>query len=298
MRFDLTDLQLFISVVDAGSITQGAAGVHLALASASERLRNMESQAGLPLLIRHARGVTTTEAGEAFAHHARLMCQQKNLLTMHLRDYANGARGTLHLHANTAAMAHFLPPRLAPWLAQRPRLQLELKERSSQDIVRSVRTGLVEAGIVSSAATAPDLVLQAIAKDQLRLIVPVNHPLAQRKKLQLAELQQESFVGLSLGSALQDHIEEQARAAGLYLLWRIRMSTFEGLCEMVAHGVGIAIVPQAIASRYQRRLGLRSLALNDAWAERTLCLCFASWQGLSAPMQSLLGHLGGQPSAQ
>ena len=64
MRLDLADLRLFIAIVDTGSITGGAAAAHLALASASERLRKMEAEVGVPLLHRHARGVTTTEAGE------------------------------------------------------------------------------------------------------------------------------------------------------------------------------------------------------------------------------------------
>lgn len=297
MRFDFTDLHLFINVVDTGSITQGAARVHLALASASERLRNMEAEAGIPLLVRHARGVTTTEAGDALAHHARLIGQQQSLLKAQLRDYAHGARGTLHVHANTAALTHFLPSRLAPWLAERPRLQLDLQERTSSDIVRSVRAGLVEAGIVSNAVDATGLVLQPIAKDQLVLIVPVAHPLAQHKRVSLAQLQHDQFVGLSQGSALQDHVDEQAEAAGLSLSWRIRMKTFEGLCEMVAHGVGIGIVPQAIASRYRRRLDLRAIALSELWAQRQLCICCKSWSALSAPMQSLLQHVGGRPMA-
>ncbi len=63
MRLDLADLRLFIAIVDTGSITGGAANAHLALASASERLRKMEAEIGVPLLHRHARGVTMTEAG-------------------------------------------------------------------------------------------------------------------------------------------------------------------------------------------------------------------------------------------
>ncbi|OPE27641.1 LysR family transcriptional regulator, partial [Pseudomonas aeruginosa] len=117
MRLGLADLHLFLSIVDAGSITQGAARANLALASASERLRRIEDDAGVVLLERLPRGVLTTEAGEALAHHARLMLRQHDLLKGELQDFAVGARGTLHLYANTAALTEFLPSRLAPWLA-------------------------------------------------------------------------------------------------------------------------------------------------------------------------------------
>jgi len=57
MRFDLTDLKLFLHVVDAGSITAGAERMHLAVAAASTRIRNMEIELGTALLNRDRQGV-------------------------------------------------------------------------------------------------------------------------------------------------------------------------------------------------------------------------------------------------
>ena len=70
------------------------------------------------------------------------------------------------------------------------------------------------------------------------------------------------------------------------------MKTFEGLCDMVAHGVGIAIIPRSIAMRLRRRHALQVVALDEAWARRQLCVCFRDWAALPPPMQSLLLHLG------
>ncbi|WP_221885462.1 LysR substrate-binding domain-containing protein [Vreelandella populi] len=97
---------------------------------------------------------------------------------------------------------------------------------------------------------------------------------------------------MAQGSALQDHINDQARTAGRLLDLRIRMKTYEGVCEMVSHGVGIGILPQSVAKRYRRRHSYATLLLTDAWARRQLCLCFREWKVLSAPMQRLLTHLG------
>lgn len=292
MRLDLADLHLFLCVVDAGSITHGAARANLALASASERLRRIEGDVGVALLERRPRGVITTEAGETLAHHARLMLGQQALLKSELQDFAAGARGTLHLYANTAALTEFLPTRLAPWLAARPRMRVELKERTSADIVRAIAAGLAEAGIVSDAVKAQGLTLQPVAKDHLVLIVPSGHHLSPRIKVRLTDVIREPFVGLAPGNALQDHIDDHARTAGHSLMLRIRMKTFEGLCDMVAHGVGLGIIPQGIASRYRRRHGYRILTLGDEWAKRHLCLCYGNWQALSLPTQSLMIHLG------
>lgn len=297
MRLDLADLRLFLNVADAGSITQGAARANLALASASERLRKIESDSGVELLERRARGVVTTEAGEALAHHARLILRQQELLRGELRDFAAGSRGTLHFYANTAALTEFLPPRLAVWLADRPRMRLELKERTSAEIVRTIAAGLAEAGIVSDAVEAAGLQLQPVAKDHLNLIVPTGHRLTRKDSIDFAGVLKEPFVGLDGGSALQDHVEDHARTAGHPLRIRVRMKTFEGMCEMVAHGIGIGVVPERAARRYQRRHGYRTLTLTDAWARRRLCLCFRDWVALSAPVRDLLAHLGGRPDS-
>lgn len=297
MRFDLADLHLFLCIVDASSITQGAIRANLALASASERLRNIEADAGVALLQRHARGVLTTEAGEALAHHARLILRQRDLLKDELKDFSTGARGTVQLYANTAALTEFLPPRLAPWLADRPRFHIDLRERTSREIVAAITAGLAEAGIVSDAVSAEGLQRQPIAKDHLVLIVPPEHRLVSLRVARLTDVLGEPFVGLAPGNALQDHINEHAQAAGRPLTLRIRMKTFEGLCDMVAHRVGLGIVPQGIAHRYRRRHGYRTVALADGWARRQLCLCFQDWRALSAPMRSLLKHLGATPDA-
>ena len=86
MPFDLTDLRLFVHVHEAGSITGGAARSHLALPSASERIRGMESALGAALLVRGQRGVRLTAAGHTLLHHARLVLRQMEHLRGDLAD--------------------------------------------------------------------------------------------------------------------------------------------------------------------------------------------------------------------
>ena len=71
MAYDLNDLQLFLEVVDHGSITEGAKRSHMSLASASARVSAMEKALGAPLLTRHRRGVMPSQAGWVLVAHAR-----------------------------------------------------------------------------------------------------------------------------------------------------------------------------------------------------------------------------------
>lgn len=291
MRLDLADLRLFIAIVDSGSITGGAAAAHLALASASERLRKMEAEVGVPLLHRHARGVTTTEAGEVLARHARPLLEQQRRLRQAMHAFARGQQGTLRLFANTSAMSAFLPGKLAAWMAAHPGIQIDTEERTSADIVSSILAGVAQAGVVSDAVDPGPLRLEPVAEDPLALIVPPAHALSDAAEVAFATIIHEPLVALYQTSALQQHIEEQAAGLGQALNVRIRMSHFEGLCEMVAHGAGAAILPRVIAERYLPRYRFAVITLQDRWALRRLCLCYQDDERLSPAMRRLLEWL-------
>ena len=290
-KLDLVDLKLFLSIVDSGSITQGAYRSNLALASASERIRKLEQDLGIALLIRKARGVATTEAGEALAHHARLILKQSMLLEDELHDFATGARGSITLYANTAALMEFLPAKLALWLEEWPKLTVVLKERTSEEIVKAVQLGLAEVGIVSSSVPATGLITRALTNDNLVIIVPQKHKFANDKEISFERVLPEPMVGLTHGDALQAHIEAHARNLNQILNVRIRLKTFESVCQLVGHGVGVAIIPERTAKRFRRKFGFDVVRLNDSWATRQLNLCYKESGQLSPVMCSLLEYL-------
>jgi molybdate transport repressor ModE-like protein len=290
MRFDLTDLRLFIAVVDAGSITHGAADVGLSLAAASERLRDMETLSEVMLLERGRRGITTTEAGDALVHHARAILHQIAQMRGELGEYAKGLRGTIRVLANTAAMTEFLPARLAPWLARNPQADIDLKERQSIQIARSIAGGFAEIGILSDAVDTSGLHLQPFAIDRLVLVSARDHPLALRNSVRLDELLDQHFIALGTG-ALQDHIDAQALKIGLRLKTRIRLRTFEGICRMAGEGVGVAIIPETAARRFRRSSSIAIIKLSDSWATRQLAVCVRDETTLTPLAKGLFAHL-------
>ena len=298
VRFDLTDLRLFLHVIEAGSITHGATRSHLALASASERLRGMEEQAGVRLLERSRRGVIPTEAGDALAHHARLILRQSELLQRELDVFADSDRGTIRLLANTAALTAFLPNALAPWLAAHPRVRIDLHERASAEIAAALDGGLSDIGIFSAAVEHPRLTTHPFAVDRLVAVMSASHPLANAPALALDTLRHEAFIGLPPGSALQAHVDAHARALDCTLNVRIRMASFDGICRMAAEGVGIGIVPDTAARRSPRGLPLRRVRLSDAWARRELVLGYRDLEGLSPAARKLAAHLAAHPKTK
>lgn len=291
MRFDLTDLRLFLNTAEAASITHGAARTNLALASASARIRGMEEVLGTPLFERQRRGVRPTPAGRALLHHARLVLQQMERLRGELGAYGRGLKARLRLLSNTAALTEFLPEALAGFLAAHPTIDIDLDERPSAEIVPAVAEGLADLGIVADAVDLGELETFPFRTDQLVLIARRDHRFARRRTLAFREALDEDFVGLGAGSALQDYLGAHAARAGQAFKLRVRVSSFDAIARMVEQGVGVAIVPETAARRCAASMAIAAVCLSDAWALRQLTLCVRRFDALSPHAQQLVAHL-------
>jgi len=292
MRFDLVDMQLFLRVAEASSITHGAAQAGMALASASERIGAMEAALGTPLLERRRRGVELTPAGTALLHHARVVTEQLERMRGDLSAYAKGLRGRVRLLSNTAATVEILPRTLGRFLARHPNIDIELEERPSGAIVRAIARGAAEIGVVADAVDpAAELETFPFAEDRLVVVAPDKHPLARRRSIGFRETLAEDYVGLGGGSALQQHINDNAARLGRRLKLRVRLPGFEAVCRVVESGIGLAIVPATAARRYKQSMAIRIVPLTDAWARRHLQVCAQSFRALPAHAQWLVEHL-------
>jgi DNA-binding transcriptional LysR family regulator len=291
MRFDLVDLQLFLHVAKAASITHGAEKSNMALASASERIRKIEQLAGVRLLERGRRGVILTAAGRTFVHHARLVLQQIDHMKGELSEYAGGTKGRVRMQANASALSEFLPEALKAFLADHPGIDVDVEENSSYEIVRSVAEGFVEIGIVADIVDFGDLETYRFATDQLVVVTPRGHPLANRRRLSFQSLLDHEFVGLAATSALQQHIGQRAIQAGRPLKLRVRLGSFDAACRMVANGIGLAIVPETAARRCSRNTAIHISKLADSWALRQLHICVRRSSELALPARLLQEHL-------
>jgi DNA-binding transcriptional LysR family regulator len=295
MRFDLTDMRLFLTVIERGSITAGAQAMHLALASASERIAGMEAALGAPLLERNRRGVQATAAGDAFVRHARAILGQVEQMRGELRSFATGLKGRIRLMSNTAALAAFLPPRLTRFLAAYPDLSIDLDERPSVEIVQAIAEGRADLGVVSDTADLGRLQTHLLTQDQLVVVASRAHRIAGERAVAFAEIVGEAFVGLS-DAALEMHLAERASRLGRQIGYRIRMRSIDNIGMLVEAGIGLAILSEASARMLQRP-ALSIVPLSEPWATRRLHLCARDFDALTPHARLLFQALMDNASA-
>lgn len=293
LGFDLLDLELFAHVLDAGSITHGARRVHLALPSASARIRLMEKTIGAPLLTRGRRGVTATPAGQLLLRHARTVLHQIARMHGDLTKYADGLVATIRLLANTASVATTLPADLVTFLVAHPNIDVDLEERPSHAIVQAIAEGRADIGIVASSVNLGRLDRIVLRDDQLVLLTPTIHRLAQREQVRFDECIGHPFIGLGEGSALQEHLEDHAQPLGHRPHYRVRLPSVEAVCRTVAAGVGLSVLSAAAVRRWQEMYPVATIPLSDSWAARQLLLCTNPTTRPSVPAEALIAHLTG-----
>jgi DNA-binding transcriptional LysR family regulator len=291
MRFDLVDLQLFIAIADARSITAGAGRAHLALASASARIKGLELALGTTLLKRGRRGVELTAAGESLLDHARIIIHNVDAMRGDLSAYASGAKASVHLLANTSGLSEHLPMALAAFLREHPDVNIDVEERESIDIAAAIVTGSADLGFAAEHALPDNVERFLFSEDRLTLVTARRSAQAGRRQIDFAELGNHDFVGLTSTTALQIHISRHAARLGMRLRFRARLRDFDAICRMVAAGVGVAVVPEAAARRCARSMPIAMIRIRDPWANRRLSICARNFRILSRPAKLLVEHL-------
>ncbi|MFY0988861.1 LysR family transcriptional regulator [Halomonas sp. C05BenzN] len=290
-RFDFVTLKLFVSVADEGRLTAAAEREHLALAAVSKRISDLEALVGTSLLYRRSRGVDLTPAGQAFLHHARRILENIERLEAELSEYGEGIRGHVRIHSNTSAIIAFLPQDLSAFSRRYPQIKIDLQERISGEVIAAVRDGMADVGIFAAHVDAGDLQVLPYRSDRLVLMTPRGHPLADREEVCLHEATDFDFIGLQQDTSLQSLLFEQASRAGRTLRMRIQVRSFDAICRMIHHGMGVGVLPERTIYRDLRDLELNSIPLADPWARRELVIGVRRYETLPVIARHLVDDL-------
>ena len=214
MRFDLVDLQLFIAVADTRSITRGALRAHLALASASARIKGLEAALGVALLKRGRRGIELTAAGESLLDHARIVMHNVETMRGDLAAYASGVKASVLLLANTSGLSEHLPKALAAFLREHPGYQCRCRGTRKHRYRHRDRDRCGDLGFAAEHALPDNVERFLFSEDRLMLVASRRGDLAGRRQIDFQEVTGRDFVGLTNSTALQVHIAKHAARLG------------------------------------------------------------------------------------
>ncbi|MBV7483780.1 LysR family transcriptional regulator [Bordetella sp. BOR01] len=290
-RFDLVDLRLFVMVAESQSLTKGAEKSYLSVAAASLRIKSLEERLGAQLLYRNKRGVSPTRAGEVLLEHALRMLDEVELLQREIQPFSTGVRGHVRLFANATAICEFLPEVLARFFEIHSAITIDLQERLSAEIVQAVLEGVADIGVISARVRADGLETLPYKKDQMVIVAPQNHPLAQAQAIHFADALEYEFISLDSRSASYSYLQQEVKLLGRAMHQRIYVCSYDAMCRMVEAGVGIGVLPEMAARRHARLARISIVQLLDEWATRELRICVRKQAELPAFARELIDFI-------
>jgi len=286
MALPLHLLRIFATVVEANGFSNAAQILHISQPAVSKGVKELESQLGIALIERGERGVRLTAAGEALSLRAREILAVERQAEAEVRAIRGLASGALRLGASSTIAAYHLPSSVAAFAVRYPRIDLRLASGNTTAIVALLLAREIELGFVEAPVTDPGIVATAWRDEELVMIAAPTHRLARRKRAATtADLADEIFVVREPGSGTRAIAEDMLGQMDVPIRNTVEAGSTEAVKQLVAAGLGLAIMSRAAASDQLALRKLRLISLPQPVHRRTL------WR------ISLLGRQEG-PSAQ
>jgi DNA-binding transcriptional LysR family regulator len=188
-------------------------------------------------------------------------------------------------------LAEKLGSDIGRFLRQHPAVRVSLDERVSQDIVRAVREGAADVGVLWDATDLSGLDSASYRRDQLCLVTPAAHRWARRKRIGFAEALDDVAVSAAPGGMMDVLLRREAAKLGRVPDWRIQVSGMDAAARIVAAGLGPAVLPREAIEGHASLAQLALVPLTDDWAVRRFRICTRSDGSTAATKRLLVEHL-------
>lgn len=251
---ELTTLRYFRAIAKAGHMTRAAATLGVTQPALSAVVKKLEAEVGAPLLHRTGKGVTLTDAGRVFLTHAEESLRRADTAIAAVRELVGLQAGSIRLGGGATATTYLLPPAIGLYRKQHPGVRFYVREHGSSSIAAAVISGELDLGIVTlplKRAESGGLITTPLADDELRLITPPGHKLADKKSFAWKDLEGERIVAFEAGSAVRELIDRSAAAAGTSLNVVMELRSIESIKQSVAAGIGIGFVSRFALDAHQ-----------------------------------------------
>jgi len=238
-------LRSLAALAREGGFSRAARALGRTQSSVSQAIALLEEDVGELLVVRDGRRIHLTDAGRVLADHAErvlaALAEARGALAA-LRDVTTGS---LALGTSDTFAVHLLPPVLAAFRARHPGVELRLDNRPSPVIAARVAERALDVGVVSlPLPAAPRVELRAIAPLREVAIVPPDHPLARRRRVELEQVAAHPLVLLDRSTATRAFLDGAFAARRLTARVAMEMNSLEVIKRLVALGFGISIAPE------------------------------------------------------
>jgi DNA-binding transcriptional LysR family regulator len=294
LKIDFDGVQAFVAIAELGGFNKAARELHITQTALTRRLQKLEAYLGLRLLDRTTRRVELTAVGRDFLPQARAIVQEMTAAVERLKDLSQRARGNFTLACIPSMSSHILPGVMRRYAQAHPDNRIRLLDGDSHAVRGAVLNSQAELGIAVQDEKHPELLETALFSDPLAFICREPHPLQDRRSVTWADMRGTELIGVSSATATRVFMDYQLAKRGIRLHGNYEVQHHATAINLVAAGVGSAILPSS-TFREGDRPGLRKIPLVNPAVKRKVVLLRLKRSSLSPAAQAFHDLLRATP---
>jgi DNA-binding transcriptional LysR family regulator len=280
---DLRQLAALVAVAEAGSFSGAARLLHTVQSNVSTHVARLERELGATLVDRTTGALT--DEGEAVVARARRIRHEMDALRADVDALMHDVTGTVRLGC-IGTVGRWLVPRLLALLWERhPKVDMVVVDATTTSLLPQLRNATLELAVVNLPLADPDLATEALFDEARIVVVPVDHPLADRKSVTMAELAEHELLLEPQGTAFRDELDQQAQRNGLVLRPLAQVDGLRLVASLAFEGFGAAVLPSTAVPNWLN--GAWRLVAVDDLAPRRVGLAHTRRGRLSAPARAV-----------
>jgi DNA-binding transcriptional LysR family regulator len=277
---DFDQLETFLEVARLSSFSRAAERRFRTQPAISSQIRSIEEEVSAKLLDRSGGRVAVTAAGKVFQKYAEDLLEARRVMMLTIAEMHRVPRGEIVVSANEGTCLHILPEVFAEFKRQYPGVAVSVKRSEYNKILESMIDNSCDFAIVSLPVKDKRFTIVPIHRDDLVIITPPRHPLAERGQATLAEVAEYPLLLPKVGRT-RDMLETLFHERHLKPAISMELDSSELLKRFVAADVGIGFIPHSNVAADLQAKALVALSIADANIQRDLALVFRKDKALS-----------------
>lgn len=266
---ELRQLRYFVAVAEELHFGRAARRLFISQPALSFDIKRFEEQLDVQLLERSSKSVALTNAGQVLLGEAQRLLQQADEVAKVTIHSAHGLAGRLRIGFVNSMLYRDLPEAVERFEAEHPAVEIVLKEMNTAEQIRALQQLQIDLGFAHWGHYPAEIETQLWMSEAFLCCLPVNHKLARKKRIDLCNLQNEPFI--LFPRAVSPHYHDQIIAtcveAGFSPKIRHEARLWQTVVTMVEFGMGVALVPQALARTQSQRAVFIPLERNPFSSE-------------------------------
>jgi LysR family hydrogen peroxide-inducible transcriptional activator len=285
---EVHQLRYFCAVARTGNFTRAAEQEHVAQPSLSQQILKLEDELGSRLFDRLGRCVNLTPCGESFLLRAQRVLHELGEAKKEIQEMAGGNSGSIALGTIPTIAPYFLPGRLATFFQHYPAVQVNVVEEITSVLITQLHEGKIDFAVLALPIAGDELLASELLQEQLYVVLPEKHRLANKRSIDLREIEKEPFLLLKDGHCFRETTIAACRRSRLRPNVVFESGHFSTILAMVATGMGVSIVPEMAV---EKRPGCRFVRINDERAVRRIGVVCLKGHFQTNVQRALLQHL-------